>query len=80
MMAWRDNKMKIYLFMRKDKNDKEGKEFYFLGEMYPTGEFKPIVPADPSSRVVEITYRLDCPVRHDLYEFIMSDLSESEMS
>lgn len=79
LMAWHDNKMKIYLFMRKDKNDKEGKEFYFLGEMYPTGEFKPVVPADPSSRVVEITYRLDCPVRHDLYEFIMSDLSENEM-
>lgn len=30
--------MKIYLFVRKNKDDKTaGKEFYFLGEMEPTG-------------------------------------------
>lgn len=78
LMAWPGNGMKTYLFMRKNKNDEGGKEFYFLGEMYPTGEFKPIIMTGANKKAVEITYRLDCPVRHDIYEFMTSDLNESE--
>lgn len=78
LMAWPSNGMKTYLFMRKNKNDEGSKEFYFLGEMYPTGEFNPIVMAGANKKAVEITYRLDCPVRHDIYEFMTSDLNEEE--
>lgn len=78
LMAWPGNGMKTYLFMRKNKNDEGSKEFYFLGEMYPTGEFKPILMAGANKKAVEITYRLDCPLRHDIYEFMTSDLNESE--
>ena len=78
LMSWPGNGMKTYLFMRKNKNDEGSKEFYFLGEMYPTGEFNPIVMTGANKKAVEITYRLDCPVRHDIYEFMTSDLNEDE--
>ena len=45
-----------------------------MGEMYPTGQFKPIVMRDTQAGAVEITYRLDVPVRADLYEYFLSDL------
>lgn len=78
LMAWPGNGMKTYLFMRKNKKDEGGKEFYFFGEMYPTGNFKEIVMPVVNKKAVEITYRLDHPIRHDLYEFMTSDLSEDE--
>ena len=63
------NGMKCYLFMRKNKNDKDnGKEFYFLGEMRPTGEFTQIVMEDGKTSAVEIVYNLEEPVRPDLYD------------
>ena len=38
LRSWSENDMKIYLFVRKNKDDKTaGKEFYFLGEIEPTG-------------------------------------------
>ena len=78
LRAWPGNGMKTYLFMRKNKNDEGSKEFYFLGEMYPTGDFKPIVMPGANKKAVEITYRLDCPVRHDIYDFMTTDLNEEE--
>ena len=78
LQQWPENGMKTYLFMRKNKDDEGSKEFYFFGEMYPTGAFKPTVMAESGKKVVEITYRLDVPVRHDLYEFMTSDLTEDE--
>lgn len=71
----RESGMRCFLFMRKNKNDKdESKEFYFLGEIYPTGDFTEIVMADDVTRAVEITYELDVPVRGDLYDYLTSDL------
>ena len=70
---WPANGMKTYLFIRKNKNDEGDKEFYFLGEIYPTGKFTPIeTKADKNA--VEIFYRLDVPVRQDIYNFFLSDL------
>ena len=75
----KENGMRCFLFLRKNKNDKDaGTEFYFLGEMYPTGQFKPIVMRDTRAGAVEITYRLDVPVRADLYEYFLSDLDVAE--
>lgn len=77
LQAWPGNGMKTYLFMRKNKDDKGGKEFYFLGEMHPTGEFEAI-KTKSDDNAVEIEYELNTPVRQDIYEFMLSDLSEAE--
>lgn len=71
----KQNGMRCYLFIRKNKNDKDnGKEFYFLGRMHPTGEFKEIVMEDGKTSAVEITYALEQPVRTDLYDYLLSSL------
>ena len=73
LQNWPANGMKIYLFIRKNKNDEGSKEFYFLGEIYPTGEFVPVT-TKAGKNAVEIYYRLDVPVRQDIYNFFLSDL------
>ena len=74
----RENGMRCYLFLRKNKNDKDnGTEFYFLGEMHPTGCFEQIVMADGKTSAVEIEYDLETPVRADLYDYFLSDFDES---
>ena len=73
-----ENGMKVYLFMRKNKADEGSKEFYFFGQMHPTGEFRQVEMPNTNKRAIEITYRLEDPVRPDLYEFMMADLNEAE--
>ena len=76
---WRDNGIRPYLFVRKNKNDGDGgKEFYFLGEMRPTGEFRQIVMPGTTKSAVEITYELLDPVRHDLYGYLTSNIDAIE--
>jgi hypothetical protein len=59
------------LFVRKDKNDKTSKEFYFLGTMEYNGHSKEFVMPDTKGvHAVEIGYRLDTPVESNLYEYI----------
>lgn len=71
-----ENGMKAYLFVRKDKNDgNESKEFYFLGEIMPTGVFRQTIMPGTTKSAVEITYRLDVPVRADLYDYLTNDLT-----
>ncbi len=77
LKEWPENGMSIYLFMRKSKKDKGGKEFYFLGKMFPTGELNPIKTKN-GDNAVEIGYRLDVPVRQDIYNFMLSNLNEDE--
>lgn len=76
-----ENGMRPYLFVRKNKNDGESSlEFYFLGEMRPTGEFKEFILPGTTKSAVEITYELMDPVRQDLYDYLTSniDLLEDE--
>ena len=61
---------RIYLFIRKNKDDNEAKEFYFLGEIFAEGDPHPIYMESTKDDAFEITYRLDVPVRSDLYEYI----------
>lgn len=76
---WPDNGMKPYLFVRKNKNDGDGsKEFYFLGEIWPTGDFKQIVMPGTTKTAVEITYELADPVREDLFDYLTSNIDEIE--
>lgn len=71
--------MRIYLFVRKNKNDGDGgKEFYFLGEMAPAGSYKQFTMANTDKSAVEIVYRLETPVRAELYDYLTSPLGEAE--
>ena len=59
------------------KDDKDGgKEFYFLGEIAPTGNYRLFTMPGTSNSAVEITYRLDQPVRADLYDYLTSDFNQ----
>ena len=57
----------------KNKDDKEAKEFYFLGEIFAQGEPIPIKMEKTGDDAFEINYRLDVPVREDIYEYIVSE-------
>lgn len=66
------NGTRIYLFVRKNKDDNVSKEFYFLGEIQAIGDPLPVVMKETNKNAVEITYHLDVPVREDIYEYIIS--------
>ena len=67
--------MRCFLFIRKNKEDRdESTEFYFLGEIHPTGSFRQIVMQGTTTSAVEIVYKLETPVKGDLYDYFLSDL------
>ncbi len=68
-----DKDNKILLFVRKNKDDREAKEFYFLGEIFAEGEPIPIKMEKTGDDAFEINYRLDVSVRDDIYEYIVSE-------
>lgn len=68
-----DKENRNYLFVRKNKDDKEAKEFYFLGEIFAEGEPVPIHMESTNDDAFEIRYRLDVPVRSDIYDYIVRD-------
>ncbi|WP_317415957.1 DEAD/DEAH box helicase [Thermophilibacter provencensis] len=75
LKGWPSSGVRPYLFVRKNKNDRDGsKEFYFLGEIRPTGEFRQIVMPGTTKSAVEITYELRDSVRRDLYEYLTGTL------
>lgn len=62
----------VHLFVRKNKDDKVSKEFYYLGQMVPEEERKPeefLLPGTDKT-AVRMYWRLDVPVREDLYEYL----------
>ncbi len=59
------------LFVRKNKDDKTSKEFYFLGTIEHNGHIQPfIMPGTDDIHAVEIGYHLHTPVESNLYEYI----------
>lgn len=65
--------IKVHLFVRKNKDDKISKEFYYLGYMQASGRTKEFVMPNTDKTAVEIEWLLDEPVREDLYEYIVSE-------
>lgn len=57
---------KLYLFVRKPNEEKEAKEFYFLGEI--TSQGKPEFA--PKYNGFKILYKLDTPVRADIFDYL----------
>lgn len=68
-----DKNNRIYLFVRKNKDDKESKEFYFLGEINAVGEPNPVKIQSSGQDAFEVTYILDKPIREDIYEYIVGE-------
>ncbi|MBQ1327993.1 MAG: DEAD/DEAH box helicase [Eubacterium sp.] len=62
----------VELFVRKNKDDKASKEFYYLGRMKATGDTTEFVMANTDKTAVEIGWKLDTPVREDIYEYIVN--------
>ena len=64
--------IRVELFVRKNKDDKISKEFYYLGSMSASGRAEEFTMANTDKTAVEIEWILDQPVRDDLYEYIVT--------
>ncbi len=64
--------IQVELFVRKNKDDKISKEFYYLGHMTASGKTREFTMANTEKTAVEIEWILDTPIREDIYEYIVS--------
>lgn len=64
--------IQVELFVRKNKDDKISKEFYYLGRMKATGRAKEFIMENTDKMAVEIEWILDTPVREDIYQYIVN--------
>ena len=65
--------IRVDLFVRKNKDDKISKEFYYLGQMNASGKVHEFIMQNTVKNAVEIEWILETPVREDIYEYIISD-------
>ena len=63
----------VQLFVRKNKDDKISKEFYYLGRVIATGNAKQFVIPNTDKTAVEIEWELETPVREDIYQYIVNE-------
>ena len=63
----------VQLFVRKNKDDKISKEFYYFGRVVATGAVKQFVMPNTDKTAVEIEWLLETPVREDIYEYIVNN-------
>lgn len=63
----------VQLFVRKNKDDKISKEFYYLGHVIATGNAKQFVMPNTDKTAVEIEWELETPVREDIYQYILNE-------
>ena len=68
----RERGIQVELFVRKNKDDKISKEFYYLGHMTASGKAREFTMTNTEKTAVEIEWILDVPVREDIYEYIVN--------
>lgn len=68
----KEREIRVELFVRKNKDDKISKEFYYLGHMTASGNTKEFTMPNTQKTAVEIEWILDVPVREDIYEYIVN--------
>ncbi len=68
----RERNIQVELFIRKNKDDKISKEFYYLGHMTASGKTKEFTMPNTKKTAVEIEWILDVPVREDIYGYIVN--------
>ena len=63
------------LYRKMDKDDKESKEFYYLGRIRHEagGMLKQFVMPNTDVSAVEIEYKLETPVEKNLYDYLTSE-------
>ena len=66
----KERNIRIELFVRKNKDDKISKEFYYLGTMRWGGQAREFTMPNTDKSAVELEWILDEPVRDDVYEYI----------
>ena len=59
------------MFVRKNKDDKTSKEFYYLGLMHPVNSPIQTTMNDQKTNVVKFTYQLENEVRKDIFDYIV---------
>ena len=64
--------IRVELFVRKNKDDKISKEFYYLGKMTASGRAREFTMKGTCKTAVEIEWILQNSVRDDIYEYIVS--------
>lgn len=64
--------VEMYLFVRKNKDDKTSKEFYFLGKIKAVGKPHEFVMKNTNKTAVEIEYEITTPIREDIYDYLTS--------
>ncbi len=64
--------VRMDLFVRKNKDDKESKEFYYLGRIrHPEqGVLREFLMPNTNVSAVEIEYKLETPVERNLYDYL----------
>ncbi|WP_167957017.1 DUF3427 domain-containing protein [Anaerosporobacter faecicola] len=62
----------VELFVRKNKDDKISKEFYYLGRVKASGKAEEFVMQGTEKTAVEIEWILNTPVRDDIYDYFVS--------
>lgn len=62
----------VHLFVRKNKDDKISKEFYYLGRVTASGKAQVFTMPNTDKTAVEIEWLLDTPVREDIYQYIIN--------
>ncbi len=63
--------IRVELFVRKNKDDKISKEFYYLGPMTASGKAEEFTMTGTDKTAVQIEWILNEPVRDDIYEYII---------
>lgn len=63
-----DPSNRIYLFVRRNKEDNEAKAFYFLGRMLPVGE--PVDGVHDDKPVFKQKFKLETPVAPEIYQYL----------
>ena len=72
MMHSEELGVRMELFIRKNKDDDESLEFYYLGPMRYDGFSKQFVMPRTEASAVELRYALEVPVKDGLYEYLNS--------
>ena len=67
----------VQLFVRKNKDDKISKEFYYLGRVIATGNAKQFVMPNTDKTAVEIEWELETPVREDIYQYNVNEMKKN---
>jgi len=65
----RNNGTKIHMFMKKNKDDEEAKEFYYLGLVNCYGKLTDST-METGEKVFEIPYKFEDEIREDIYSYI----------